>query len=71
MKWGWTSYRRKGWEEPEGQHLYGAWFQSEPTKDGSYDRYYLMFWARRPVLALRQIVESKKHPRKFQGNRIN
>ncbi|MFY4728769.1 hypothetical protein [Nitrospira sp. BLG_2] len=57
--WGWTSYRRAGWLNQQGQRLYVVHFQSTEGQNG-YTRITLHVWARRPVLALRALCKEKK-----------
>lgn len=57
--WGWTSYRRAGWLNQQGQRLYVVHFQSIEGQNG-YTRITLHVWARRPVLALRALCKEKK-----------
>ncbi len=54
--WGWTSYRRTGWARPNGTREYRAHFESHlPT--GEIERCTLTFWAHRPILAIRHIIQ--------------
>ena len=59
VSWGWTSYRRAGWLNQQGQRLYVVHFQSIEGQNG-YTRMTLHVWARRPVLALRALCKEKK-----------
>lgn len=59
VSWGWTSYRRAGWVNQQGQRLYVVHFQSIEGPNG-YTRITLHVWARRPVLALRALCKEKK-----------
>ena len=73
--WGWTSYRRSGWvrDDPDGtRRLYKATFRTSsipPTLD--YEEVSVQFWARRPILALRHIAASGKHPSDFHSGQVN
>lgn len=59
VSWGWTSYRRAGWLNQQGQRLYVVHLQSIEGQNG-YTRMTLHVWARRPVLALRALCKEKK-----------
>lgn len=56
---GWTSYRRTGWINQQGQRLYRVHFQRIEGQRG-YTRITLHVWARRPVHALRTLCNEKK-----------
>lgn len=56
---GWTSYRRAGWINQQGQRLYVVHFQSIEGQNG-YTRITLHVWARRPVLALRALCKEQR-----------
>jgi hypothetical protein len=74
--WGWTSYEKLGWVtvDEHGDHpMYYARFTGY-VPDGNIHHYwkaYVRFYARRPVLALRAIVESGKNPTDFADEVIN
>jgi len=59
VSWGWTSYRRAGWVNQQGQRLYVVHLQSIEGQDG-YTRMTLHVWARRPVVALRVLCKEKR-----------
>lgn len=69
-EWGWTSYKFSGWKKDDGCKFYRGRFMSieEP---GGYSVCYVYFWAHRPILALRKIVESGKDPLTFAEKTIN
>ena len=69
MDWGWTSYRKAGWGRKDGRNYYRGRFQTE--EPGGYYVCYVWFWAHRPILALREIVESGKDPLTFAEQTIN
>lgn len=66
VSWGWTSYRRAGWVNQQGQRLYVVHFQSIEAPNG-YIRITLHIWARRPVLALRALCRRKRASKNFSG----
>ena len=59
--WGWTSYTGQGWKRDDGRKLYLGRFMKI---DGNFpvgpnaamEKFKITFWARRPVLAMREIV---------------
>ena len=59
VRWEWTSYRRTGWINRQGQRLYTVHFQSIEGLKG-YTRIMLHVWSRRPVLALRALCKAEK-----------
>lgn len=60
VSWGWTSYRRTGWINQQGQRLYRVYLQSIEGQR-RYTRFTLHVWARRPVYALRTLCNEKKN----------
>ncbi len=76
LKWYWTSYRRDysdaylpGQKVGDRKCYIGCFY----AEDGlpCFWRSTIRFWAHRPVLALREIVQSGKHPREFTDTLVN
>jgi hypothetical protein len=68
-EWGWTSYKRLGWANKQGQRLYEAHLRSDGPR--GFATCTIRFWARRPIIALRNIVNSGKDPIEFHQKEIN
>ena len=69
-KWCCTSYKKEQWVRENGQKYYRANFMIQDSLL-SYRRCAMYFWARRPILALREIASSGKEPLEFDGKEIN
>jgi len=69
-EWGWTSYKRLGWADKQGRRLYEAHLRSFDGPMG-FSTCTIRFWARRPIIALRTIVNSGKDPVTFHEKEIN
>jgi hypothetical protein len=72
-EWGWTSYRRTGWVRDDGVREYRATLQTVGSLH-HWTRCTIMFSARHPLLALRQIVAGRKSAEEilaFAGQTIN
>ena len=54
-QWGWTSYSATGWARDNGIKQYIGRFRGDDVDGYTYAR--IEFFARRPILALRSIVE--------------
>lgn len=78
FEWGWTSYRRVGWlvEQDDGvvRRCYRAKVRSQATRistELTWEERTIVFYAQRPILALREITNSSKDPLEFDGQRIH
>ena len=72
LDWGWTSYHRCGFASPlNGRRLYGAHFRADNSAPLGWQTLYIQFWARRPIVALREIVTSKRDPNEYSGAIVN
>lgn len=74
--WGWTSYHRTHWVLPSGKRLYFAHCERHilDRRGHTTQKVRIHFWATRPVLALRQMVQEcqqGKHPTSFDGEEIS
>lgn len=70
MDWGWTSYEKTGWKRDDGCKQYLGRFRAMEDPD-SHFTCLVWFWAHRPILALREIVESGEDPLMFTEKTIN
>lgn len=70
MDWGWTSYEKTSWVKDYDCKLYIGHFRTTDDPD-NFTKVTIRFWARRPILALRKIVESGKVPLTFAEKTIN
>ena len=59
LEWGWTSYRRLPWRRDNGAKLYEAHILA-PEAPLDWQTIRLVFWAHRPILALRLICQGAK-----------
>ena len=60
-QWGWTSYSKRYWEMDDGRKLYEGRFLRIDTDfpvgpRAVMEKFKVLFLARRPVLAMREIV---------------
>jgi len=69
-KWGWVRYQRLWWRDADGRRFYIGHFRNGPTS-GYYSTAEVRFRARRPILALKAICESGKHPTTFANAAVN
>lgn len=72
IKWGCTSYKRTLWARDDGTRMYEGHFStggSGPSDEWETSR--ILFWASRPVLALRKICQSGNHPSEYHGQTVN
>ena len=80
--WGWTSYKKTGWNDEEGRKMYRAIFMTEQLIDKQsgksvfrYKKCTVDFLAKRPILALRKIIDTckvfKVNPWEFEGKAVN
>jgi hypothetical protein len=72
-EWGWDTYQRTLWkrDDPDGtRRLYIGKFLSLDLPPG-YSTCTIRFWARKPVLAMRAIAKSGKHPSEFADTNVN
>ncbi len=56
LEWGWTSYRRTGWINKNGQRCYTVNLSASSGQVGEFETVRLLFWARRPILAIREMA---------------
>lgn len=68
--WGWTSYERTGFVRDDGSKLYVGHFRRE-NDIYNWTVQTIRFWAKRPIVALRTIVNSGKDPSKFNSQDVN
>ena len=75
--WGWTSYNATGWvnETPDGTVAYKQYVGRFMT-DGlhEYTTARILFWAKRPIIALRSIVAELNqgaNPLNFENETID
>ena len=70
LEWGWTSYRREGWTRDDGRRLYTFRLRSDTTTLG-FQTCTVQFWAKRPMLAIRAVINSGRDPLTYHGTAIN
>lgn len=71
-KWGITSYRRSDyWVREDGRKGYVGCFLHTNCALLGYSSCSVHFWAKRPILALREIVNSGRDPVTFTEQTIN
>jgi hypothetical protein len=70
--WGWTSYKSLHWTAADDPKLkyYEALFYRDNSPE-TYSRQRVCFWARHPILALRQICDSGREPFSFDRQEVN
>ncbi len=68
--WGWDRYERTSWIREDGRPMYVGHFRMN-NDPHHWTICRVRFWARRPILALREIVISRKHPEDFADRVIN
>jgi hypothetical protein len=69
-EWGWTSYRRLGWQTKDGRKFYEGHFRKE-YDPFSWTLQIVKFWALHPVKAMSAICRSGKEPKEFVSETIN
>lgn len=65
-EWGWTSYRRTGWVRDDGVREYRAHLRTAGSVH-HWTRVTITFWARRPIVSLRQLVASRRSVDEIQA----
>jgi hypothetical protein len=70
LDWGWTSYARKPWARDDGRKLYTFYLRSD-TSTLEFQTCTIQFWAKRPILAIREIINSGKDPLSYDGKTVN
>ena len=70
LDWGWTSYTRKPWVRDDGRKLYTFYLRSD-TSTLQFQTCSIQFWAKRPILAIREILNSGKDPLSYDGKTVN
>jgi hypothetical protein len=73
--WGWTSYKRVGWvssafPDQQERRLYQAHFSTVGDVNG-WQQVTILFWAKRPILALRAIMEGEAEPITYHDTVVN
>lgn len=70
--WAILRYERTLLRQDDGLKLYvGHFCRGEYLSRDGWEECTVMFWARRPVLAMRAIVQSGKNPAEFAGQEVN
>ncbi len=70
LEWGWTSYKREPWAREDGRRLYTFNMRSD-VSTLEFQFCTLRFWAKRPMVAIKEILASGKDPLEFDGKTIN
>jgi len=65
-RFGFTTFRKI--VELDEATLYKGYFRSIPDRKGNSEKVVVTFWAKHPVLAMRYIITTGKHPKTFQGS---
>ena len=60
LTWGWTSYKKTGWINDDGERNYTAYLESVPAAGQGWVRIWVTFWTRHPCLFLREAVAEKR-----------
>ena len=68
--WGWTSYEKTHWKRDDGRKLYIGHFRQD-NDPHNWTAQTIRFWAHRPIIALRGIVNSGKDPKVFDNKEVN
>jgi len=71
--WGWTSYTRQLWKDCDGRKLYLGRF-TKLDKGGGHTNVRMLFWARRPTAAMRELssrLDAGRDPADLHGMRLN
>ena len=68
-KWGWTRYERTHWKR-DGRKAYIGYFKKN-NDPYNWTTQRIQFWAQQPIIALRFICNSGKHPKEFDGKEVN
>jgi hypothetical protein len=69
--WCWTTYHKTGWIKDNGKKLYEGLFRTMGNARDGYLACKIPFYASRPVIAMRTIVNSGKHPQEFYSLEVN
>lgn len=73
--WSWERYERTILRRADGRKAYVGHFRRELKPIGpalaSWENLPVVFWAKRPIIALRMICQSGRDPAEFHGQTIN
>ncbi len=73
--WTWERYERTYVTGPDGREAYIGHFRQQvtpiPPAIEAWDNLQVVFWAKRPVIALRAICQSGRDPATFHGATVN
>jgi hypothetical protein len=70
LEWGWTSYKKMPWARQDGRHLYTFNLRSDTATLG-FQTCTIQFWAKRPILAIREIIASGRDPCSYHHETVN
>lgn len=68
--WGWVRYERTPFTRDGGGRMYVGHFRMAHDPN-HWTVCQVRFWARHPILALREIADSRRHPQEFADHVIN
>ena len=70
LEWGWTSYKKMPWARQDSRHLYTFNLRSDTATLG-FQTCTIQFWAKRPILAIREIIASGRDPCSYHHEIVN